>query len=120
MVVSGNSVAVGAIMHWAASFQKLWTPSPLMGLILMLAGTPGIVASAMVFSWSLSSDNLHHTLDRQVTDIRCGFRSAHHEIKRLTLRVLPSATTRPPRTNPPARGRVTRYQSIDSSVSEVV
>lgn len=113
MVVSANSVAVGAMMPWAATYQSHGFRLSTLGLNLMLLGAAGIVASGMVFSWSLSSDNLHHTLDRKVTDLHGGFRTAHHEIRQLTLRVLSSVTTRPPRKIPPRGGRVIRYQSID-------
>lgn len=94
MVESAISVAVGTIM--AVVYQGNGFGLTSVGLILILVGAAGIAVPAMVFSWSLSSDNVRRTLNRQVTELRGGFRTDHHEIKQLTLRVLSSATTRPP------------------------
>jgi len=104
MVESAISVAVGAMMHVVNTRQGYGFSPSTVGQILMLAGATGIVVSAMVISWSLSSDKYHHLTDRQVTDLRGGLRTAHHEVKRLTQRVMSSTTTRPSRQILPARG----------------
>jgi hypothetical protein len=78
------------------------------GLILTLTGAAGVVVSAMVIGWSLSSESSHLTLNRQFMDLHRGFRTIPRDIERPTQRVLSSATTRPPRESPHARGTSNR------------
>jgi hypothetical protein len=64
------------------------------GLIMMLVGAAGTLASATVFRTSRSSELTLRTIDRQVSDLNGGFRSIRQGTRQLTLRVLSSATTR--------------------------
>jgi hypothetical protein len=108
MVLSAISIAIVATMHLAVTFRGYGFRLPSVGPILMLDGAVGIVVSAIVMGMLLSSEKSHRTLDRQVTDLHGGLRSVHQEIEQPTLRVLSSATTRPPGQILPARGTSNR------------
>jgi hypothetical protein len=102
IVLVAISISLSAMTYWAVTFQsKVFS---LTGLIMILFGAAGTFVSAFVFSMSRSSENAHHTLDRQVSDLKGGFRTIRQGTKRLTLRVLSSATTRLPRQILPAVG----------------
>jgi hypothetical protein len=96
------SISLSAMTYWAVTFQS--NLFSLTGLIMILVGAAGTLVSAFVFSMSRSSENAHHTLDRQISDLKGGVRSFHHGTNQLTLRVLSSATARLPRQILPARG----------------
>jgi hypothetical protein len=104
IVLGAISVSLSAMMYWAFTFQGNGSNLSPEGLDLILVGAAGFVMSAFVFSMSRSSENTHHTFDRQVSDLNGGVRSNHRSKKKLTLRVLSSATTRPPCQILPARG----------------
>lgn len=104
IVVSAMSVALGTIMEGSSASPINGLGLPTVGLILMLVGAAGVIVPAMVVGLSLHSGSSHHALDRLVTDVRDGRRSAHHEVNAPTQRVSSSATARPPRQIPPARG----------------
>jgi hypothetical protein len=104
IVLGAISVSLSAMMYWAFTFQGNGFNLSTEGLVLTLVGAAGIVMSAFVFSMSRSSENTHHAFDRQVSDLHGGVRSIHRWNKKLTLRVLSSATTRPPSQILPARG----------------
>lgn len=85
MVISGISIVVGAIMYWAVTAQnsnvvqnhgfKLST----VGVILMIAGAVGFIASLGVFISSRRSPSTPgRTLDRETTD-EAGRTTSLHE-----------------------------------------
>jgi hypothetical protein len=85
MVVSGLSMVAGAIMYWAVTVQSSSAVQShgfrlsTVGVILMIAGGVGFVASAAIFASSRRAPKLQgHTLDRQVSDSD-GHSSAVHE-----------------------------------------
>jgi hypothetical protein len=97
-------MSLSAMMYWAIIIHSNGSTLPTVGLLLTLVGAAGFVTSAFVFSKSRRSENTHHTLDRQVSDLHNGFRSIRQGMMQLTLRVLSSATTRPPPQLARARG----------------
>jgi hypothetical protein len=79
MVLSAFSVAAGAIMYWAVTYQGHGFRLSTVGVILMVVGGIGFVASAVIFGVSRNPvGSGHHTLDRQVVDAQ-GRTSAVHE-----------------------------------------
>lgn len=79
MVVSAISIAIGAIMYWAITYQGHGFRLSTVGLILMIVGAAGFVVSSVVFGISRGSvGGRRHSLDRQVTDA-AGQTSTIHE-----------------------------------------
>jgi hypothetical protein len=80
MAVSAVSVAVGAIMYWAITYQGTGFRFSTVGVILMIVGFAGFVVSSIVFGISRTSPGgSHHTLDRQVSDTDGRASSVHEE-----------------------------------------
>lgn len=86
MVISGISTVVGAIMYWAVTAHnsnvvrqygfKLST----VGVILMIAGIAGFIASFGVFvSSRYSPTSANRTLDRKTTDSAGNTTSLHEQ-----------------------------------------
>ena len=82
MVFSSIAVAAGAIMYWAITYQGHGFRFSTIGVILMIVGAFGFVASAVVFGVSRGSvGSNRHSLDRQVTDASGNTSSVHEETK---------------------------------------
>ena len=82
MVFSSIAVAAGAIMYWAITYQGHGFRFSTIGIILMIVGAFGFVASAVVFGVSRGSIGTNrHSLDRQVTDSSGNTSSVHEETK---------------------------------------
>jgi hypothetical protein len=82
MVLSAISVAVGAIMYWAVTYQGHGFRLSTVGIILMVVGGFGFVVSAIVFGVSRGSiGSSRHSLDRQVTDTQGNTSSVHEQSK---------------------------------------
>lgn len=82
MVFSSIAVAAGAIMYWAITYQGHGFRFSTIGIILMIVGAFGFVASAVVFGVSRGSvGSSRHSLDRQVTDASGNTSSVHEETK---------------------------------------
>jgi hypothetical protein len=108
------STSLSAMTYWAVTFQSSGFSRLTVGLIMMLVGAADTFVLAHVFSMSRSSEYTHHTLDRQVSELNGGSRSIHQGMGQLTLRVLSSTTTRPPRQILPARGASNRRATTDT------
>jgi hypothetical protein len=81
MVLSAFSVAVGAIMYWAVTYQGHGFRLSTIGVILMVVGGVGFVASAVVFGVSRNPVGAgHHTLDRQVVDAQGRTTAVHEDV----------------------------------------
>ena len=85
MVLSAFAFVAGAIMDWAITPQSVAAGQShgfdlsTVGVILMIAGGIGFVASAIVYATSRRAAKApSHTLDRQATDAQ-GRSSAVHE-----------------------------------------
>ena len=82
MVLSAISVAAGAIMYWAITYQGHGFRLSTIGVILMVVGGAGFVVSAVVFGVSRGSvGSSRHSLDRQVVDPQGRTSSVHEESK---------------------------------------
>jgi hypothetical protein len=85
MVLSAFAFVAGAIMYWALTSQSTSAAQnhgfrlSTVGVILMIAGGVGFVASAAVFASSRrSASSPSRTMDRQATDSE-GHSTAVHE-----------------------------------------
>jgi hypothetical protein len=82
MVLSAISMAAGAIMYWAITYQGHGFRMSTVGVILMVAGAAGFVVSAIVFGVSRGSvGSSRHSLDRQVVDPQGRTSSVHEQTK---------------------------------------
>ena len=82
MVLSAISVAAGAIMYWAITYQGHGFRLSTIGVILMVVGGAGFVVSAVVFGVSRGSvGSSRHSLDRQVVDPQGRTSSVHEQTK---------------------------------------
>jgi glucose uptake protein GlcU len=81
MVFSIVAIGVGAVMYWAVTAQGHGFRFSTVGVILMIVGAIGLVASAIVFAASRrSTSSRHHTYDRQVTDAQGRSAAIHEEV----------------------------------------
>ncbi len=82
MGMSVLAIAVGAVMYWAITEQGTGFRLSTVGVILMVVGGIGFVASAVVFGSSRRPDgNGHHSFDRTVTDAEGRTSAVHEEVK---------------------------------------
>jgi hypothetical protein len=80
MVLSAIAAVAGAIMYWAITYQGTGFRLSTVGVILMIAGAVGFIASAIVFATSRRSvGSGRHTMDRQVVDPQGHASSVHEE-----------------------------------------
>jgi hypothetical protein len=82
MFFSTVSIAVGAVMYWGVTAtQGHGFRISTVGVILMVVGAVGFVASMIVFATSRrSTGNGHHTYDRQATDSQGRSIAVHEEV----------------------------------------
>jgi hypothetical protein len=79
MVFSTIAIAVGAVMYWAVTSQGHGFRLSTVGVILMVVGGVGLVASVIIFGMSRHPiASSHHTYDREATDAQ-GRSTAVHE-----------------------------------------
>lgn len=76
IVLGVTSISLSAMMYWAFTFQGDGSRLPPVRLNQMLDREAGTYVLANIFSMSRSSENTHHTLDRQVVASFGGFRSS--------------------------------------------
>ena len=82
MFLSAISMAAGAIMYWAITYQGHGFRLSTIGVILMVVGGAGFVVSAVVFGVSRGAvGSSRHSLDRQVVDPQGRTSSVHEESK---------------------------------------
>lgn len=82
MVFSVIAIAAGAVMYWGVTTQGHGFRISTVGVILMIAGALGLVASVIVFGVSRSSaGSRHHTYDRESTDAQGGSTVVHEEAR---------------------------------------
>jgi hypothetical protein len=81
MFFSIVSIAAGAVMYWAVTTtQGHGFRLSTVGVILMVAGAVGLVASVFVFATSRQSGSRHRTYDREATDSQGGLTQVHEEV----------------------------------------
>jgi len=82
MVLSAIAFAAGAIMYWAVTAQGHGFRLSTVGVILMVVGAVGFVASGVIFGVSRRPvASGHHTLDRQVVDSQGQSSEVHQDVK---------------------------------------
>ena len=82
MAFSTISIAVGAVMYWAVTAQGHGFRYSTVGVILMVVGGIGLVASAIIFGTSRRpSGSRHHTYDREATDAQGRSSAVHEEVR---------------------------------------
>jgi Tfp pilus assembly protein PilX len=82
MFFSMVAIAAGAVMYWAVTTtQDHGFRLATVGVILMIIGAVGLVASAVVFATSRrSASSRHHTYDRGATDSLGRSTEVHEEV----------------------------------------
>jgi hypothetical protein len=81
MVFSIIAIAAGAVMYWAVTSQGHGFRLSTVGVILMVVGAVGLVASAIVFGVSRRpAGSGHRTYDKQVTDTQGRTAEVHEEV----------------------------------------
>jgi hypothetical protein len=82
MVLSAIAFAAGAIMYWAVTAQGHGFRLSTVGVILMVVGGVGFVASGVIFGVSRRPvASGHHTLDREVVDSQGRSSEVHQDVK---------------------------------------
>ncbi len=79
MVFSTLVAATGAVLYWAVTSQGHGFRVSTVGVILMIAGVVGFVASAVVFASSRRV--APHSLDRQVVEPEGRSSAVHEEVR---------------------------------------
>ena len=75
------AIAVGAVMHWAIPTTGHGFNVSTVGIILMIVGVIGLVASGIVFAASRRPvGSGKHTYDRQATDSQGQSTEVHEEV----------------------------------------
>ena len=81
MVFSAIAIAAGAVMYWAVTSHGTGFRLSTVGVILMVVGGIGFVASAIVFGVSRRPvGSRGTTFDRATTDALGGSTSVHEEV----------------------------------------
>ena len=74
-------MAAGAVMYWAVTAQGHGFRFSTVGVILMVVGAVGLIASAIVFGVSRrSTGGRRHTYDREVIDSQGRSAAVHEEV----------------------------------------
>jgi hypothetical protein len=82
MALSIIAIAAGAVMHWAVTTQGDGFRLSTVGVILMIVGAVGLVASSVVFGMSRRpTGNGRRTYDSEVTDAQGGSTAVHEEVR---------------------------------------
>jgi phosphate/sulfate permease len=82
MAFSTISIAVGAVMYWAVTYQGHGFRFSTVGVILMVIGVIGLVISSIVFAMSRRpTPSRDRSYAREVTDARGGTTSIHEEVR---------------------------------------
>jgi len=82
MAFSAIAIAVGAVLYWAVTTQGTGFRVSTVGVILMVVGGIGFVASAIVFGVSRRpAGSSHHSYDRQVVDPQGRSTEVHEEVR---------------------------------------
>jgi hypothetical protein len=82
MVFSIIAIAAGAVMYWAVTSHSSGFRISTVGVILMIVGGVGLVASSIIFGLSRRpAGRQGHTYDREATDAQGRSTSVHEEVK---------------------------------------
>jgi len=76
------AIAAGAVMYWAVTKQTSGFRLSTVGVILMVVGAVGFVASSIIFATSQRpSGGGHHTFDHEETDEQGQTTAVHEEVR---------------------------------------
>lgn len=76
------AIAAGAVLYWAVTTQGHGFRLSTVGVILMVAGVVGFVASTIIFGMSRRpAGSANRTYDRQVTDAQGRTAAVHEEVR---------------------------------------
>jgi hypothetical protein len=82
MVFSVIAIAAGAVMYWGVTTQGHGFRISTVGVILMVVGVIGLVASSVVFGTSRrAAGGRRRTYDREVTDTKGATSAVHEEVR---------------------------------------
>jgi apolipoprotein N-acyltransferase len=82
MAFSILAIAAGAVMYWAVTSQGHGFRLSTVGVILMVVGVVGLIASTIVFATSRNpAGSRHKTYDREVTDALGRSTAVHEEVR---------------------------------------
>jgi hypothetical protein len=83
MVFSTISIAAGAVLYWGVTMtQNHGFRLSTVGVILMVVGAVGFVASSIVFATARrQAGRGHHTYDRQAIDAQGVSTAVHEEVR---------------------------------------
>jgi len=82
MVFSTIAIAAGAIMYWAVTVQGHGFRLNTVGIILMVVGAVGFVASAIIYGTSRRPvGSRQHTFDREAIDAQGRSTVVHEEVR---------------------------------------
>jgi len=94
MVLSAIAITAGAIMYWAITYQGTGFRLSTVGVILMIVGGFGFVASAIIFAVSRGpARSTRHSLNHQVVDSQGNSSSVHAPSSDAEPTITPSLTT---------------------------
>jgi hypothetical protein len=81
MVFSIIAIAAGAVLYWAVTTHGTGFRLSTVGVILMVVGGVGLVASSIIFGVSRHPIGGHgHIYDREATDAQGRSTSVHEEV----------------------------------------
>jgi hypothetical protein len=80
MFFSILAIAAGAVMYWAVTSQGHGFRLSTVGVILMVVGVVGLVASGLVFATSRRPGSGKHTYDREAIDAQGHSTEVHEEV----------------------------------------
>jgi hypothetical protein len=76
------AIAAGAVMYWGVTAQSHGFRLSTVGVILMIIGALGFVASSIVFATSrATAGGRRRTYDREATDAQGGSTTVHEEVR---------------------------------------
>jgi hypothetical protein len=82
MAFSTISIAAGAVLYWAVTAQGDGFRYSTVGVVLMIVGAIGLVASVAVYVTSRRpAGSGHHSYDREVTDAQGRSSAVHEEVR---------------------------------------
>jgi hypothetical protein len=81
MVFSTLALTAGAVLYWAVTGQGHGFRVSTVGMILMIVGAIGFLASAVVFGASRRPVGAHHVFDREVVDAEGKSTAVHEEVR---------------------------------------
>jgi hypothetical protein len=81
MFFSIFAIAAGAVMYWAVTSQGHGFRASTVGVILMIAGVIGLVASSIVYGTSRNTTGRRQTYDREATNAQGQTTAVHEEVR---------------------------------------